>query len=106
MVHSYAPGGQRNTRAESDDHMVERTARVRWIAARGSAGYSGEGLVGAGRHTQLPRKKRPRALSLTKTLVSHSMPYAEHDAYAGSRESRRGIWYGVKNYGRNGRTLS
>jgi len=67
MVHSHVLESQRNTRAESDDYVVEHTARVRWIAARGSAVYSGEGLVRAGRRTQLPRTKQPRALSLTNT---------------------------------------
>jgi len=65
MVHSHVLGSQRNTRAESDDYIAERTAQVGWIAARGSAVYSGEGLVRAGRCTQLPRTKQPRALSLT-----------------------------------------
>ena len=67
MVHSHVLGSQRNTRAESDDFIVERTARARWIAARGSAVYSGEGLIQAGRRTQLPQTKQPRALSLTNT---------------------------------------
>jgi len=65
MVHSHVLGSQRNTRAKSDDFIVERTAWVHWIAARGSAVYSGEGLVWAGHHTQLARTKQPRALSLT-----------------------------------------
>ena len=36
----------------------------------------------------------------------HDIPYADHGVHAGTRESRREIRYGVKNYGRNGRTLS
>jgi len=71
MVYSHVLGSQRNTRAESDDYIVKRTARVRWIAARGTAVYSGEGLVRAGRHTQLPRTKQPRALSLTNQKHPH-----------------------------------
>jgi len=67
MVHSHVLGSQRNTRAESNDFIVERMARVRWIAARGSAVYSGEGLVRAARRTPLPQMKQPRALSLTNT---------------------------------------
>ena len=44
-MYSHVLGSQHNTRAESDNYIVERTARVRWIAARRSAVYSGEGLV-------------------------------------------------------------
>jgi len=67
MVHSHVLGSQRNTRAESDDYIAEPTAQVRWIAARGSAVYSGEGLLRAGRRMQLPWTKQPRALSLMNT---------------------------------------
>jgi len=39
----------------------------------------------------------------SRVVVRHTQ---KHDAFAGPRESRREIRYGVKNYGRNGRTLS
>jgi len=39
----------------------------------------------------------------SRVIACHTQ---KHDVYAGPRESRREIRYGVKNYGRNGRTLS
>ena len=38
------------------------------------------------------------SLAKTHTLAGHGTPYAEYDICAGSRESRREIRYGVKDY--------